>query len=55
MQEGQSYIKDTDDFLNKIKNVNAIPENAILVTAEVVGFYPSIHIKLVWKHLDSIG
>ena len=32
MQEGQSYFKDTGDFLNKIKNINAIPENAILVT-----------------------
>ena len=42
MQEGESYIKDTSDFLNKIKNVNAIPENAILVTADMVGFYPSI-------------
>ena len=36
IQEGQSYIKDTGDFLNKIKNINAIPENAILVTADVV-------------------
>ena len=42
MQEGESYIKDTGDFLNKIKNINAIPENAILVTGDVVGFYPSI-------------
>ena len=42
MQEGQSYIKDTGDFLDKIKNINAIPENAILVTADVVGLYPSI-------------
>ena len=39
MQEGQSK---TGDFLNKIKNINAIPENAILVTAAVVGLYPSI-------------
>ena len=37
MQEGQSYIKDTGNFLNKIKNINAIPENAILVTAGMVG------------------
>ena len=42
IQEGDSYIKDTGDFLNKIKNINAIPENAILVTADVVGLYPSI-------------
>ena len=42
MQEGKSYIKDTGDFLNKIKNIHGIPENAILVTADVVGLYPSI-------------
>ena len=48
MQEGDSYIKDTGDFLNKIKNINAIPENAILVTADVVGLYPS----MVWRHLE---
>ena len=41
-QEGDSYIKDTSDFLNKIKNINDIPENAILVTADVVGLYPSM-------------
>ena len=42
MPEGKSYIKDTGDFLNKIKKINAIPENAILVTAVVVGLYPSV-------------
>ena len=42
MQGGKSYIKHTDDFLNKIKNINAIPENAILVTADMVYLYPSI-------------
>ena len=42
IQEGQSYTKDTGDFLNKIKSVNAIPENAISVTAGVVGLYPRI-------------
>ena len=42
MQEGESHIKVIGDFLNKIKNINAIPENAILVTTDVVGLYPSI-------------
>ena len=42
MQEGQSYIKDTGNFHNKIKHINNIPENAILVTADVVGLYSSI-------------
>ena len=36
MQSGWSYIKDSVDFLKKIKNVDNIPENAILVAADVV-------------------
>ena len=42
MQEVESYIKATGDFLNKTKNINAIPENVILVAADMVVFYPSI-------------
>ena len=42
MQNGWSYIKDSGDFLKKIRNVGNIPENAILVTADVVGLYPNI-------------
>ena len=42
MQDGWSYIKDSGDFLKKIKNVGNIPENAILVTADVAGLYPNI-------------
>ena len=37
IQKGWSYIKDSGDFINKTKNLDAI-----LVTADVVGFYPSI-------------
>ena len=42
MQEGWSYIKDTEDFLKKIQNMGKIPQDSILVTADVVGLYPSI-------------
>ena len=42
MQKGWSYIKDSGDFINKTKNLSIIPDNAILVTADVVGLYPSI-------------
>ena len=42
MQKGWSYIKDSGDFINKTKNLSTIPDNAILVTADVVGLYPSI-------------
>ena len=42
MKQGESYIKDTGDFLEKLKRVGEIPKGAILVTADVVGLYPSI-------------
>ena len=42
MKGGKSYIKDTGDFLEKLKNLGNILSNAILVTADVVGLYPSI-------------
>ena len=44
-------MKDTGDFLNKIKNKNAIPENVILLTADVVDLVQVYHIELVWRHL----
>ena len=34
MQNGASYIKDSNDFKSKIKNIN-IPKDALLVTAVV--------------------
>ena len=36
-----SYIKDLNDFMHKIKDLKDIPNNALLVTADVVGLYPS--------------
>ena len=42
MKEGKSYIRETGDIFHKIKNINAISENAISVTANVVGLYPSV-------------
>ena len=42
MQNGKSYIRDSRHFLERIKNINTFPENAMLVTADVVGLYPSI-------------
>ena len=37
-----SYIKDTNDFLRKLKNVGTLPDGAILFTIDVVGLYPHI-------------
>ena len=42
MKSGVSNIKDTSDFLSKLRNLGKIPENAFLVTADVIGLYPSI-------------
>ena len=42
MQESWSYIKDSSDLIRKLKNLRKIPEGSILVTADVVGLYPSI-------------
>ena len=42
IQKSWFYIKDSGDFIRKIKNLTDIPEGAILVTADVVSLYPSI-------------
>ena len=42
MKQGNSYIKDTGNFLEKLRATGDIPKGAILVTADVVGLYPSI-------------
>ena len=40
MQDSLSYIKDSGDFLKKIKNIGKTPKGVILVTADVTGLYP---------------
>ena len=42
MQNGWSYIRDSNDFNSKIKNLENIRSNSILVTADIVGLYLSI-------------
>ena len=54
MQNGCSYIKDSGDFLKKIRNVGNFPENAILVTADVVGQYPNIPHNAGLKALNNM-
>ena len=41
MQESWSYIKDSADFLKKVKHLGRIPYESILVIADVLGLYPS--------------
>ena len=42
MQRSKSYIKDSGDFIRKIKDIHYILSYSILATADVVGIYPSI-------------
>lgn len=41
MKSGESYVKDTHDYLEKLKKLGNNPKGA-MVTADVVGLYPSI-------------
>ena len=38
----KSYIKDTNDFLLKLKNLSDLPDDFLLCTIDVVGLYPNI-------------
>ena len=42
VQAVKSYIKDTNDFLNKLRSLPKLPDNIILCTVDVVGLYPNI-------------
>ena len=42
MRIGNSCMRDSSHFLEKIKNIRSVPDNALLVTSDVVGLYPSI-------------
>ena len=53
MQKGLSYIRDCQHFLEKIKTIGSVPENAILVTADVVGLYPNIPHEAALKALKE--
>lgn len=42
MKEEKSYVKDTTDFLDKLKGLGEITEGAILVPVNKVGIHLSI-------------
>ena len=42
MKEGKSHIKDTADFIDKLKHLGEIPKGSILVIVDVVALYPRI-------------
>ena len=41
-QKVQWYIKDTNHFLRKIRELDQLPEGTILCTIDVVGLYPNV-------------
>ena len=41
MKKSFSYIKDSGDFINKIRRMGSIPDNAVLVTADITTLYTS--------------
>ena len=57
MRSSMSYIKDTNEFLLKLKNLRKVPDNAILITADVVGLYPTIPhnegLEVLKKRIDN--
>ena len=42
MQQKGSYIKDSSDFIKKLKEIKEVANDAITVTEDVFGLYPSI-------------
>ena len=42
MQQKGSYIKDSGDFIKKLKKIKEVANDAIMVTADVFGLYPII-------------
>ena len=53
MQRSWYYIKDSGNFIEKIKRISNILDDAISVTADIVGLYPSIQHELGIKALEE--
>ena len=41
-QQVKSYVKDTNDFLKKLRDLQNLPKDFLLCTVDVVGLYPNI-------------
>ena len=56
VKELPSYVKDTTDFLNKVDQLEKVPEDCTLVSLDVKSLYTNIPnnegIAAVKKHLD---
>ena len=42
IQSGWSDIRDSGDFIDKMKRIGKVPEGSVLVTADVIALYPRI-------------
>ena len=53
----KSYGKDIQDVLEKLRYLGKVPSNTVLVTADVVGLYPSfpheVGLKALYKKLKE--
>ena len=54
MQNGWFYIKYSNNFIKKIKSLKKIPDNDILVTADVVRLYTRISHKAGLRALKEV-
>ena len=56
-QAVKSFLKDTNDFLNKLRSLPKLPGNIVLCTVDVVGLYPNISheegLSALRKRLDN--
>ena len=41
MKENWSYIKGSNDFINKTKSLKEISKDAVLATVDFIGLYPN--------------
>ena len=48
MRSAKSYLRETSDFLKKLKELGCVPQNELLVTGDLVGLFLSI------PHLDGL-
>ena len=56
-QKVKSFIKDTNDFLNKLNELRDLPDEFIICTINVVGLYPNTQqkegLEAIQKALDN--
>ena len=50
----KSYIKDTNDFLKKLRDLEDLPEENIICTIYVAGLYPTIPNKESLRFLRNV-